>query len=88
MFKIVADEIWFMGEVFAKITMPLSVLRDQAEERLDLSNFDLDEFDTIEEYVENREADARAKALEDAVAFIRKEDEEFADSIEEELLAL
>lgn len=84
MFKIVADEIWFMVEVFAKITMPLSVLRDQAEERLDIANTDLGEHDTVEELVQQAKFDARTDAKDCVNDLITA----FAEQVKEKLGAL
>lgn len=41
-FRIIGDEIYFGGELFAKITMPLSVMRDRAEQQPDYANIELD----------------------------------------------
>lgn len=66
MFKIVADEIWYNGEVFAKITMPLSISRDNAENQIEIANADLDDSDSVDELVQKAKADARIDALDDA----------------------
>lgn len=85
MFRIVADEIWYKGEVFAKIVMPLSVIRDMAESQIEVANADLENCDSVDELVEKVKADARTDTLSDAENCVDDLMTEFAEKIKEKL---
>lgn len=64
MFRIINDEIWFKGERFAKITMPLSSLRDFAEEIIEGLDLDFTEEDeTLKDFIIRVKSHSREETI-------------------------
>lgn len=70
-FRIIGDDLYFMGELYAKIVMPPSIIRDKAENRLDwASEANTRDYDSFSEMIGAKRSEAfdeGASAFQDEV---------------------